>query len=130
MSKTRFNPALLAIALGFCCTTLFAQKSQAVIERSNGFPSGAHFNLNVHGKKELFTCDPASEGGRSVFVSEYGSSTILYVSNKKSSVTELLVLDACAETLDGDPARVQLPHEPDGFYVFGRIQGKPNNGNH
>ena len=29
----------------------FAKKPQAVIEWSNGFPSGEHANLNIHGKK-------------------------------------------------------------------------------
>lgn len=104
-----------------------AQKPQEVIAKSNGYPSGPHFNLNIHGKKELFTCDDIAGGG-SVFVSEYGDSTIQYVSNKKSSLSELTVLDPCAEPLDGDPARVQLPAEPEGFYVFGAIRGKPNNG--
>jgi len=107
---------------------VMGQKPQDVIEHSNGFPSGAHFNLNLHGKKELFTCDPDKTTGGSVYISEYGTSTLEYVSNKKSAVTELVVLDACAETLDGDPARVQLPSDSEGFYVFGRLLGKPNNG--
>jgi hypothetical protein len=119
---------LLTLAFGLCCGTLLAQKPQQVIEHSNGFPSGPHFNLNLHGKKEVFSCDPSKATGGSVFVSEYGTSTLEYVSNKRSSVTDLLVLDACSEPLDGDPARVQLPSEPDGYYVFGRILGKPNNG--
>ncbi len=107
-----------------------ADKSQDVIARSNGFPSGAHFNLNLHGKKELFTVDPTEEssGGSSVFISLYGDSTVEFVSNKKSSLTELTVLDKYAESLDGDPASVQLPYSSEGYYVFGRILGKPKNG--
>lgn len=73
--------------------------SQDVIARSNGYPSGAHFNLNVHGKKASFTGDP-EPGGNSVFILEYGSSTIEYVTNKKSSLTELTVLDPLAEAFD------------------------------
>jgi hypothetical protein len=107
--------------------TALAAKPQNVIERSNGYPSGAHFNLNIHGKQDGFTCD-ATSGGGSVFVSEYGESTIEYVSNKKASLTELKVLDCCAECFDGDPAKVQLPSEEQGYYVFARIHGKPNNG--
>jgi len=103
-------------------------KGMDVIDKSNGFPSGPHFNLNIHGKKADFDCDLAS-GGHSVFILEYGDSTIQYVSNKKSSVTELTVLDKCGEDFDDDPAKVQLPHEPEGYYVFARILGKPNNGN-
>lgn len=98
-----------------------------VIALSNGFPSGEHFNLNIHGKKDSFTGD-STPGGKSVFILEYGESTIQYVSNKKSSVTELTVLDPLAEAFDGDPAKVQLPSEQQGYYVFGRILAKPNNG--
>jgi len=98
-----------------------------VIALSNGFPSGEHFNLNIHGKKADFVGDP-TPGGHSVFILEYGDSTIQYVSNKKASVTELTALDPLAEAFDGDPAKVQLPYEPEGYYVFGRILAKPNNG--
>ena len=104
-----------------------AAKPMDVIERSNGYPSGAHFNLNIHGKKDTYVCDSTSGGG-SVFVLEYGLSTLQYVSNRKSSVTELTVLDKCAEAFDGDPALVQIPSEAEGYYVFGAIKGKPNNG--
>ena len=115
---------LMVAILVLGISTAMAAKPQQVIEWSNGFPSGAHFNLNIHGKKADFTCDPTS-GGKSVFVSEYGDSTIQYVSNKKSSVTELKVLDPCA--VDGGTAKVQLPREELGYYVFARILGKPNN---
>jgi len=101
--------------------------SADVIARSNGFPSGEHLNLNIHGKKAGYQGDP-TEGGNSVFILEYGSSTIEYVTNRKSSVTELTVLDPLAEAFDGDPAKVQLPYEAEGYHVFGRILGKPNNG--
>jgi hypothetical protein len=109
-----FNPAMAA-------------KPLPVIEFSNGYPSGPHGNLNIHGKTD-FICD-ASEGGNSVFISEYGDSTITYVTNKKSSITELTVLDKCAEAFDDTPAKVQLPYESEGFYVFAAIKATPNNGN-
>jgi hypothetical protein len=99
-----------------------------VITMSNGFPSGEHFNLNIHGKKADYVGDPAP-GGNSVFILEYGNSTIEYITNKKASLIELYVLDPLAEAFDGDPAKVQLPYESNGYYVFGRILGKPNNGN-
>jgi hypothetical protein len=98
---------------------------QDVIAKSNGFPSGAHFNLNIHGKNDSFVCDPTA-GGNSVFVDEYGPANIQYVTNRKSSLTELTVLDPCA--VDGGTAKVQLPYEQQGFYVFARVKGKPNNG--
>jgi hypothetical protein len=118
----------VVIILFFGISTAMAGKPQDVIERSNGYPSGAHFNLNIHGKDtDTFTCDK-TPGGNSVFISEYGTSTIEYVSNKKSSLTELIVLDPCAESFDNDPSKVMLPHEAQGYYVFARLRGKPNNG--
>ena len=123
--------AIMVLVLGL--STVMAAKPQSsgsgkdVIAMSNGFPSGVHFNLNIHGKKASFVGD-STPGGHSVFILEYGESTIQYVTNKKASVTELYVLDPLAEAFDGDPAKVQLPYERDGYYVFGRILAKPNNG--
>lgn len=123
-------PVVLIVVLILGASTAMAAKPDRstgndVIARSNGFPSGAHFNLNIHGKNDSFICD-SSPGGGSVFIDEYGPATIQYVSNKKSSVTELKVLDPCA--VDGGTAKVQLPHEQQGYYVFARILAKPNNG--
>jgi len=103
-----------------------------VIARSNGFPSGEHHNLNIHGKKADYIGDP-TPGGKSVFILEYNTeeyptSTIQYVTNKKASLDTLTVLDPLAEPFDDDPAKVQLPYEAEGYYVFGRILAKPNNG--
>jgi hypothetical protein len=101
--------------------------SRDIIAKSNGFPSGEHFNLNLHGKKADFDGDPLP-GGNSVFILEYGASTIEYITNKKSFITELNAIDPLAEAFDGDSAQVQIPYEAEGYYVFGRILGKPNNG--
>ena len=120
-------PLLLLGVLAVGISTTFAAKPQKVIEWSNGYPSGAHFNLNVHGKKDDYNCDP-SPGGNSVFIAEYGLSTLQYVSNKKSSVTELTAVDRCAEQFDGDPVKVQIPTEAEGYYVFARVRAKTQNG--
>lgn len=126
--------ALLALAITMIAamvagiSTAFAAKPQDVIARSNGFPSGEHFNLNIHGK-DWTTCQATDDGGGSVFVPQYGEATIQYVMNKKSSVGNLTVLDPCAGFGGtSDVAKVQLPYEAQGYYVFGRILGKPNNG--
>ena len=119
--------AVVVVALVLGGITAMAAKPQSVIEKSNGYPSGPHFNLNIHGKKDSYQCN-STAGGGSVFVREYGESTIQYVSNKKSSVSELVVLDPCAEWFDGDAAVVQLPKAEQGYFVFGRIHGKPGNG--
>jgi hypothetical protein len=101
-----------------------AGEGSQLIPRPNGFPAGPHYNLNIHGKKVGFACND-TPGGGSVFVDEYGPATIQYVSNKKGSLTELTVLDPCA--VDNGTAKVQLPYEAEGYYVFGRILGRPNN---
>lgn len=95
-----------------------------VIAMSNGFPSGEHHNLNIHGMKEGYICEEI-KGGNSIRVSLDDTATIQYVSNKKSSVLNLTVLDPCA--VDGGTAKVQLPYERDGYFVFARILGTPNN---
>ena len=118
---------VIILILVFQINPAMAAKPLPVIEISNGYPSGPHENLNIHGKSN-FTCDSA-EGGKSVFIDEYGDSTISYVTNRKSSVTELVAIDKCAEAFDGDPAMVQLPYENEGFYFFAEVKAKPNNGN-
>lgn len=117
--------AVLAIAVALTFTlaavsTVSAGKPAEVVEWSNGFPSGPHFNLNIHGKKPDYTCD-SEPGGGSVFVPEYGYSEIQIIQNKKSSISELTVHDKCA--FDDDVVKVQLPK---GHYqVYARILAKP-----
>lgn len=120
--------AVSMIAAGISAANLAdAAKPQKSIELSNGFPSGEHHNLNIHGKKDGFTgCDET--GGSSIFMPEYGIGTIEFVSNRKANLDSLTALDKCAEAFDGDSAKVQLPYENDGYYVFWRILAKPNNG--
>jgi len=114
-----------------------AKKPQAVVEWSNGFPSGEHANLNIHGKKPLFNCDnsdAAKPFGSSIFVPLDGTSEINFVSNKRASGFNILqVLDPCAAPFGQeepeakrDPALVQL--EAVEMQVYWRILGKPNNG--
>jgi hypothetical protein len=127
MTRTVIKITVIACAILMLNGFAWADKPQEVISMSNGYPSGAHFNLIVHGKDtDTFTCQSA-EGGNSVFVADYGNSTIEYISNKKASLTELTVLDSCAEAFgpDNDPAQVQLPY--DEYYVFARLHGKPKN---
>ena len=112
------------VVVFFASSIAMAGTPHDVIEKSNGYPSGAYFNLNIHGKDtDTFICDVAP-GGNSVFTSAYGTSTIHYVSQKKSSLTALRVLDPCAGSFDNDPAKVMLPYEKQGYYVFARLRGK------
>jgi hypothetical protein len=135
MTKGIIKSFLVVFASALIASPTFAAKPQNVISMSNGYPSGAHYNLIIHGKKTEnseatpeevtgFNC-PSTEGGNSVFVADYGHSTIQYISNKKASVSGLTVLDSCAEAFDLDPAQVQLPY--DEYYVFARLHGTPKN---
>ncbi len=141
--------SLLVISLALAATLIISTspvmaggKSPEVIANSNGFPSGMHFNLNIHGH-DLSLDDPCTHeaGGNSVFIDEYGTSIIEYRTNKKSSLTKLTVTDPCA-TGDGKvsislPMKVTVTDEVTlisedvpvaGYYVYGRILGKPQNG--
>ena len=102
-----------------------------VIQLSNGYPSGEHENLNVHGKKLSWTGD-CTPGGKSInvplYTDELPDQTIQIVSNKKSSQSELTAIDPCSEQYDNDPAKVQLPYVDEyGYYVFARSTANPNN---
>jgi hypothetical protein len=129
--------------------TAKAAKRGEIIEKSNGFPSGPHFNLIIHGKDtEVFSCTSTSVGGNSIFVPEFttndlngeteGGVSIRYIQNKKASLIDLLVLDPCA--IDDGLAIVQLPDKvmledgstqpTDGFWAYAKITGKPNNGDY
>ncbi len=134
--------ALVAVLLIGTSPVMAGGKPPDVIENSNGFPSGMHFNLNIHGH-DLSLDDPCTHeaGGNSVFIDQYGTSTIEYRTNKKGPLTELTVTDPCA-TGDGKvsiklPMKVTVTDEVTsisenmsvaGYYVYGRILGKPQNG--
>jgi len=109
-----------------------------VIAGSNGFPSGLHFNLIIHGKSSYDSC--GGDGGNSVFTPEYsidypGEQKMQLYINKKANSFTLNVRDRCTEAFDGDPAQVQLPTKfedgtkiTEGFWVFARVHGTPDNG--
>jgi len=133
LSLTVVAAMILGTSLAMAAKPDGSNGTRDVVARSNGFPSGEHYNLNIHGKKADYMGDP-TPGGKSVFILEYNTpeypkSTIQYVTNRKASLETLTVLDPLAEPFDDDPAKVQLPYEEKGYHVYGRILGKPNNGN-
>ncbi len=110
-------------------------KTKAVQDISNGFPSGPHLNLNMHGRilgwggcQDVTGGDPL---GGNINIPLYDEGSITFVSNKKSSVTGMTVWDNCTENVnpadDTDPAVVQLPKNDAGWYVYVRILATPNN---
>lgn len=122
------------ILSGLFSLSALAAKPQNVMEWSNGFPSGEHFNLNIHGKKTNYVCNNSEEAepfGNSIFVPLNGLSEINFVSNKKSLVEDITVLDPCADPLattsgDSDPALIQIPTN-EAYQVYARILGTPTN---
>ncbi|OGW32107.1 MAG: hypothetical protein A2X59_02870 [Nitrospirae bacterium GWC2_42_7] len=101
-------------------------KPEDGVKNSNGFLTGAHYNLNIHGKKDGYNCDAESSGGNSVFVPENGEGIqILMQSGNKSLATTMEVVDKCAEAFDLTPIVINLPYNKNGFYVFARPLGKP-----
>lgn len=135
--------ALVAILTVSASPVLAGGKTPEVIANSNGFPSGMHFNLNIHGQDlSVETCTHEA-GGNSVFIHQYGDSVIEYQADKRAG-TELVVLDPCVCNNGGDDkVTIQLPKavmvteegeteatrkSVDGYYVYARILGKPQNG--
>ena len=148
---------LLVIVAVLGVSPALAAKPPQVITVSNGFPSGMHFNLNIHGKNpETFTTPnppPYDQPyGNSIFIPEYTAPykpiTIECMSDKKGVGTKLEVIDPYAmpsfyfggtptfyENAD-DLAQFMLPYkiqtddgviDSNGYFVYGRILGKPNN---
>jgi hypothetical protein len=112
-----------------------------VIALSNGFPSGPHETLNIHGKKadyQCVECVPCSDCDppvqcNVVNIPEYTTEdvTISYVSGRKVKIDELTVFDSCAgfnNPGQEDGAEVWLPYEEQGYWVFARALGKPAKG--
>ena len=127
------------------------------ISWSNGFPSGNHTNINIHGKKLDFNCDNdgklGAAFGKSVFVPIDTQAArdanqdpnidddiigdINFVSNKRSKIVNGVVRDPCSapfgnvtfpSTGDNNTAAlVELP--PGEHQVYWRILGNPFHGN-
>lgn len=106
----------------------------------NGFPSGEHYNLIIHGKKDNFQCPPAEFDEFGIQV--YGNVINIPLAGSASDITigvesgrkgpkgtpdaaTLEVTDWCSETIDGSPATFRLPKNDAGYAVYARITGKP-----
>jgi hypothetical protein len=123
---------VVMVASVFMATSVLAEKPGPVMDKSNGFPSGEHFNLNIIGKKDGFnpheeqTDGTTDSYGNVVFVPENGEGAIYMESGKGKKFEEVLqlrVLDNWAGDADG--ARLQLPKNEAGYRVYARALGKP-----
>jgi hypothetical protein len=123
---------MLAGTLILLISPAMAGQPQYVIINSTGYPSGPHFNLNVHGKDpSTFLYEGVLSGVKSVFIDEYGESTTHYVASKKSNITGLIVQEPCSgcfnDPPDDTPAKVIVPYEREDLYVFSRVRANSDN---
>ncbi len=167
MKKLITSSLLLCSMMFFVAGSAFAVKPPDVIDKSNGFPSGFHFNLNIHGKKLDFKCPTFYSGddyngenhqgdygkyeddgsgnmvwkySGSLFIPEYsalvdGGSCVKIkmqsgnrLSKREPAPTDLIILDPCSGfdcSGKGDDALFELPHNKNGYRVYGRILAKP-----
>jgi hypothetical protein len=108
----------------------------------NGFPSGFHYNLNIHAKNESFVCDYARDEygqittGNVINVPDYLTGAEIKMlsgkGKKAEQFTDLAVTDPCAgfptnKNLTDKPyAMLQLPKNELGYNVYARPLGKPS----
>jgi hypothetical protein len=123
-------PSLLIGIMVLLTSTAIAGEPRDLIEKSKSYPSGRHFNLPPHGKDpRSFFCKEMPQSGKSISIDEYGKSTAQYMTNKRSPVTDLNVLEPCIGCFN-DPAddslsalgpsniRYVYNATPEGFITF------------
>lgn len=117
--------------------TAYAMKPGVEVN-PNGFPSGDHFNLNIHGKAAGFSCPDQEYDefgqpvyGRSIFIPEEGEGLQILMESgsgkgkRTEDITSMQVTDPCSEPFDNDAAIVQLPANEKGYQVYARALAKP-----
>ena len=90
MSKLSFKMFLIVFIIAFLAAPVLATKPGEDVN-PNGFPSGEHYNLNIHGKKAEFTC-PDQEYYLRVLTCNCGAH------EEGDLVEECDPLDTCAQT--------------------------------
>jgi hypothetical protein len=107
----------------------------------NGFPSGEHYNLLIHGKRADFQC-PAAEFDLVTEAQLFGNVIniprvddglpieIYMESGRKGpkgnpGAATLEVTDWCSKSFDDSGASLRLPKNDAGYAVYARITGKP-----
>jgi hypothetical protein len=126
----------IAVVAAFTSVPAFAtQPGQTV--NPNGYPSGDHYNLNILGKKDGFTCEEQVDElgnpvyGNVVFVPLNGNNIQIQMQsgkgNKAAAIPTLQAIDPCSASIDGDAAIIQIPKNDLGYRVYARALGKPTN---
>lgn len=143
MTKKVFGNLLVGgLVLGLCSTVNAGKPvDEFGIPFGNGFPSGEHFNLILHGKKADFQC-PAPEfdpiTGEQIFGNviniprvDDGLPIEIYMESGRkgpkgnTGATELEVTDWCTKSFDDSAASLRLPKNDAGYAVYARVTGKP-----
>jgi hypothetical protein len=165
MASYGLSFGLVIILLCGASPATAGKPQQGGIYIGNGYPSGRHHNLNIHGKKSDFEC-PAPQYivtedlnsldgivvgdvvdvcpsvdyhceqvfGNVINLPRDGShAQILVESGRKGpksnpDVSTLEVTDWCTKPFDNDAAVFRLPANKDGYVVYGRVTGKPVDG--
>jgi hypothetical protein len=135
MRKTTSFTCVLALASLLIFSHANAGKPSDVIDISNGFPSGKHFNLNIIAKNpDTFECSLSDDGGKVIFVPENGGHFKIYMESGKKGpksdpdILDLQVIDRCAGFSEGDNAVLRLPKNEGGYMVYARVLAKPSKG--
>jgi hypothetical protein len=142
VKKIYLNFLIGGFILGLCGSVYAAKPvDENGIPFGNGFPSGEHYNLIIHGKKAEFQC-PAPEydliTGEQVFgnviniprVDDGLPIEIFMESGRKGpkgapDTSTLEVTDWCTKSFDDSAASLRLPKNDAGYAVYARITGKP-----
>jgi len=135
--KRMITASLVMAVLMVCWTVGAMATAPGATVNPNGFPSGPHYNLNIHGKKTGFSCPEQQYDefgnpiyGNSVFVPEDGKGIQILMQSgtgkRAEAFTELRATDPCSG-FDGDAAVVQLPKNDAGYKVYARALAKPTN---
>ena len=135
--KKSLTVAALSCSFIFLSLSLAHATKPGETVNPNGFPSGDHYNLNIHGKSANFTCPEITTDefgnpvyGNSIFVPLSGGGDILMESGsgkgaRTESITNFQVTDPCSQPFDNDPAVVQIPPNSKGYEVYARALAKP-----
>jgi hypothetical protein len=119
--------ALLSGIMVLVASTAIANESQDIIEKSISNPSGPKLNLNIQGKDPLpFSNEKVLPGRTSILTAEYDDTTGQYITQKKSTVTNLTLFEppsGCFNDASHDSSpQLMLSCVEEGFYVVGRVQ--------
>ncbi len=133
MKKPITLSLLIVVAISLMVGSGLATKPGQEVN-PNGFPSGPHYNLNIIGKKDGFTCpeqeyvDGKPIYGNVIFIPEDGTGIEIYMQSGKGkkfeAINELRAIDPCA-VFDGDGAVIELPKNEAGYRVYARALAKP-----